>query len=143
VLGTPGADLIPESRADKVLFIPNRAGESIPPDLSLFQQVILEKQTLNVFDNPNTETVLHRILRFTDRDAEFFVFGVVTEYCVRLAAKGLLGRDRRVALVQDAIETLRAEDGRKAIEELTALGARLASTDEALAALGLVKRRSA
>jgi len=143
VAGTSGAKLIPETRADKVLFIPNRAGESIPADLSPFQQVILEKQTLDVFDNPNTETVLHRILRFTERDAEFFVFGVATEYCVRLAAKGLLARDRRVALVQDAIETLRAEDGRKAIEELTALGARLASTDEALAALGLVKRRSA
>lgn len=143
VLGTPGANLIPETRADMALFIPNREGESIPADLSLFQQVILEKQTLDVFDNPNTETILHRIQRFTDRDADFFVFGVVTEYCVRLAAKGLLARDRRVALVQDAIETLRTEDGRKAIEELTALGARLVTTDEALGALGQVKRRSA
>ena len=143
VRGTPGADLIPETRADQLLIIPNRAGESVPADLSQFQQVILEKQTLDVFDNPNTETVLHRLLRFADRDAEFFVFGVVTEYCVRLAAKGLLARDRRVALVQDAIETLKVEDGRKTIQELTALGARLATTDEALAALGKLKRQSA
>jgi len=37
--------------------------------------------------------------------------------------------------VKDAIETLKPEDGRRAIEELKALGARLITTDEALAAL--------
>ncbi len=135
VVGTPGAEIIPETRADRVLFIPNRAGAVIPQDLSPYQQIVLEKQTLNVFDNPNTEVVLERVTRFTDWDAEIFVFGVVTEYCVRLAAKGLLERGRRIALVRDAIETLKAEDGAKAIEELTSLGARLVTTDQALAAL--------
>jgi nicotinamidase/pyrazinamidase len=133
--GTPGAEIIPETRAEKALVIPNRAGTAIPANLSGFQQVILEKQTLDVFDNPNTEKVLERVAGFTAADAEIFVFGVVTEYCVRLAAKGLLDRGRRVALVRDAIETLKTEDGRKAIEELTSLGARLFTTDEALAAL--------
>ena len=90
---------------------------------------------LDVFDNPNAEIVLERIAGFTDADAEFFVFGVVTEYCVRLAAKGLLDCGRPVALVRDAIETLEAEVGRKAIGELTSLGARLVTTDQALAAL--------
>src|SRR6266481_5082980 len=135
VRGTPGAEIIPETRADKVLVIPNRAHAAIPEDLSEFQQVILEKQTLDVFDNPNTEKVLERVAGFTRADAEIFVFGVVTEYCVRLAAKGLLGRGRRVALVSDAIETLQAEDGRKTLEELTSLGARLVTTEQALAAL--------
>jgi nicotinamidase/pyrazinamidase len=135
VRGTPGAEIIPETRAEKILVVPNRTGAAIPADLSEFQQVILEKQTLDVFDNPNTEKVLERIAGFTDVDAEFFVFGVVTEYCVRLAAKGLLQRSRRVALVRDAIETLKAEDGRKTIEELSSLGARLVTTEEALAAL--------
>ena len=135
VRGTPGAEIIPETRADKVLVIPNRADAAIPEDLSEFQQVILEKQTLDVFDNPNTEKVLERVAGFTNADAEIFVFGVVTEYCVRLAAKGLLGRGRRVALVSDAIETLQAEDGRKTLEELTSLGARLVTTEQALSAL--------
>src|SRR6266566_3653233 len=124
VRGTPGAEIIPETRAEEVLVIPNRAAVAIPANLSEFQQVILEKQTLDVFDNPNTEKVLERVAGFTRADAEIFVFGVVTEYCVRLAARGLLDRGRRVALVRDAIETLNAEDGRKTIEELTALGAR-------------------
>ena len=143
VRGTPGAEIIPETRADKVLTIPNEPGAEIPEDLSQFQKVILEKQTLDVFDNPNTEKLLERVARFTNRDAAIFIFGVVTEYCVRLAAKGLLERGRRVALVRDAIETLNLEQGWKAIEELTSLGARLVTTDEALAALEKTATQSA
>jgi nicotinamidase/pyrazinamidase len=143
VRGTPGAEIIPEARADRVLFIPNRADAIVPQDLSIYQQVILEKQTLDVFDNPNTELVLECAARITDPDAEIFVFGVVTEYCVRLAAKGLLERGRRVALVRDAIETLNPEYGGKTIEELTSLGARLVTTDQALSALEQSKSRSA
>jgi len=142
VRGTPGAEIIPETRAEKVLIVPNRAGPAIPANLSEFQQVILEKQTLDVFDNPNAEKVLERVVEFTDADAEMVVFGVVTEYCVRLAAKGLLDRGRRVALVRDAIETLKAEDGRKAIEELTSLGARLVTTDQALVSLDGIRSQS-
>jgi nicotinamidase/pyrazinamidase len=142
VRGTPGAEIIPETRAEKVLIVPNQTGAPIPANLSEFQQVILEKQTLDVFDNPNTVKVLKRVAEFTGADAEIFVFGVVTEYCVRLAAKGLLDRGRRVALVRDAIETLKAEDGRKAIEELTSLGARLVTTDQALASLDLLATHS-
>ncbi len=66
---------------------------------------------------------------------EFVVFGVVTEYCVRLAAKGLLDRGRRVSVVQDAIETLKAEDGQRAMVELKSLGARFVTTADALALL--------
>jgi nicotinamidase/pyrazinamidase len=66
---------------------------------------------------------------------EFVVFGVVSEYCVRLAAKGLLDRGRRVSVVQDAIETLKADDGQRTVTELQALGARFVTTAEALALL--------
>jgi len=52
---------------------------------------------------------------------------------VRLAAKGLLERGHRVALVTDAIETLKPEDGKRTLEELQGMGARLITTDEALA----------
>ncbi len=143
IRGTSGAEIIPETRADKILLIPNLADAVVPQDLSEYQQIIFEKQTLDVFDNPNTEEVLKRIAGFTDADAEFCIFGVVTEYCVRLAAKGLLKRGRRVALIRDAIETLNPEDAQKAIEELTSLGARLISTDQALAALERPKPRPA
>jgi nicotinamidase/pyrazinamidase len=135
VRGTPGSEILPETVAGKFFVIPNRAGVRIPKDLSKVQQIILEKQTLDVFDNPNTEKVIERLKNFTDADAEFFVFGVVTEYCVRLAAKGLLQRGRRAALVQDAIETLNPAEGQKALDELRGMGARFVTTDEALQAL--------
>jgi nicotinamidase/pyrazinamidase len=63
------------------------------------------------------------------------VFGVVTEYCVRFAAKGLLERGRTVSVVTDAIETLDLPLGRRTIAELEALGARLTTTQEALSRL--------
>ena len=143
VVGTPGAEMIPETRANRILFIANRFDAVIPPDISEYQQLILEKQTLNVFDNCNAPIVLERAVRFTDHDAEIFVFGVVTEYCVRLAAKGLLERGRRVALIRDAIEALNPKEGARTIEELASQGARLVTTDQALAALSESKSLSA
>jgi nicotinamidase/pyrazinamidase len=135
VRGTPGAAIVPETVAGKRFVIPNRAGVKISGDLSKVQQVILEKQTLDVFDNPNTEKVIERLKSFTEADAHFFVFGVVTEYCVRLVAKGLRERGRQVSLVRDAIETITPADGQKTLDELTGMGVRLVTTDEALAQL--------
>jgi nicotinamidase/pyrazinamidase len=135
VRGTPGAEIVPEGLAQTFFTIPNRPGVKIPPDLSKVQQVILEKQTLDVFDNPNTETILNRLKSFTDPDAECFIFGVVTEYCVRLAARGLLQSRRRVSLITDAIETLKVDDGDKALDELASLGAKFITTEQALAKL--------
>jgi nicotinamidase/pyrazinamidase len=131
VKGTPGAEFVPEALTSKVLRIPNEAEAEIPADLSAYQQILLEKQTLDIFESRHADTLLHRL---GDR-AEFIVFGVVTEYCVGLAAKGLLRRGRRVALVRDAIETLKREEGEKMIAELQQLGARLTTTDAVLAAL--------
>lgn len=131
VRGTSGAQIIPEGLAQKHFVVPNEAGFRLPEDLFAYQQIIIEKQTLNVFDNPLTGEIINRL----PHDAHYFVFGVVTEYCVRLAAKGLLERGRAVALVGDAIETLKSEDGRRALDELRSLGAHLVSTGAALAAL--------
>jgi hypothetical protein len=55
---------------------------------------------------------------------------------VSFAAKGLLERGRRVAVVKDAIETLKREDGESTVAELQRLGARFVTTDQALNALG-------
>ncbi len=131
VKGTTGADLVPEAVTDKVVRIPNDATAKVPADLSQYQQILLEKQTLSIFESKHADELVQRL----GRQAEFVVFGVVTEYCVSFAAKGLLERRRRVALVQDAIETLKKEDGDATIAELQRLGARLTTTDLALAAL--------
>lgn len=129
VRGTSGADILPELKAAKLLRISNEKGFSLPGDFEEIQQVVLEKQTLDVFDNPNTESLLVHF----PQDAEFVVFGVVTEFCVGLAAKGLLDRGRNVALVADAIETIDPKEGQRTIDDLRRRGARLITTDEALA----------
>ena len=59
--GTPGADLVPEARVSRRLVIPNREGFALSEDFGAYQQVTLEKNTLNVFDNPNTEAFLSRL----------------------------------------------------------------------------------
>jgi nicotinamidase/pyrazinamidase len=143
VRGTSGAEIIPQTIAQRFLILPNRREATVPNDLTPYQQVILEKQTLDVFDNPLTETVLERLKRFTDPDAEFVVFGVVTEYCVRCVAKGLLERGRRVALVEDAIKTLKAEDGESALAEMKSRGARMVTTRQAIDSLGASKAKQA
>ena len=132
VKGTAGAELVPEALTDKIVRVPNDAEATLPADLSQYQQILLEKQTLNIFESRHADSLVRRL----GRHAEFVVFGVVTEYCVSFAAKGLLERGRRVAVVQDAIETLKQEDGEKTIAELLRLGARLTTTDQALRAIG-------
>lgn len=129
VKGTSGAEILAELKAPKIVSITNDRNSSIPPNLDQIQQIVLEKQTLDVFDNPNTQKILGQF----DLNQEFVIFGVVTEFCVRLAAKGLLDRGRRVAIVTDAIETLDATEGQRTLDELASRGARLITTNDALA----------
>lgn len=128
VRGTPGARIIPEGLTKDFIRIANDPHEKLPADVFAHAQVVLEKQSLDVFDNPHTSEIVERL----GNDAEYVIFGVVTEYCVRCAAKGLLDRGRKVSIVKDAVETLKPEDGRRALDELQHLGAQLVDTEEAL-----------
>jgi nicotinamidase/pyrazinamidase len=129
VKGTPGAELLPEALTDNVVRIENRPDAKLPHDLSRYQQILLEKQTLDIFQSLHADELVKRL----GDKPEFVVFGVVTEFCVAFAVQGLLQRKRRVAVVQDAIETLAPEVGNKCIADLHHLGARLVTTEEALA----------
>src|SRR5882762_4008485 len=126
--GTAGAKFVPEALADNFVRVENDAKAKLPEDLSKYQQIILEKQTLDVFESRHADELVERL----GNTAEFVVFGVVTEYCVSLAVKGLLKRKRKVALVRDAIETLAPEVGNKTLAELQSLGAKLVTADEIL-----------
>jgi nicotinamidase/pyrazinamidase len=128
IKGTPGSAYVPEALTGKVVTIPNDPAVALPSDLAQYQQIHLEKQTLDIFATRQAEELVKRL----GDDKEFVVFGVVTEYCVRLAAKGLLERGRRVSVVKDAIETIKAEDGARTVAELQALGAKFITTDQAL-----------
>jgi nicotinamidase/pyrazinamidase len=131
VKGTPGSQLVPEAITENVALVPNEPDAKLPDDLTRYQQVLMEKQTLSIFESRHADALVKKL----GSQAEFVVFGVVTEYCVCFAVKGLLERGRRVAVVTDAIETLRKEEGEKAVAEFVRLGARLTTTDQVLAAL--------
>jgi nicotinamidase/pyrazinamidase len=128
VKGTPGSEVVPHALTDSVIRVPIDAA-GLPADLEKHKQVHLEKQTLDIFETRHAESLLAHL----PKDAEFLLFGVVTEYCVRLAAKGLLERGRAVSIVEDAIETLNPEEGRRTLAELKQLGAKFIKTDEAVA----------
>jgi nicotinamidase/pyrazinamidase len=130
VKGTPGSEHVAEAMTDSVLRVPNEAG-ALPTDFGQSKQILLEKQTLDIFETRHAHTLVERL----PREAEFLVFGVVTEYCVRLAAKGLLERGRKVSIIEDAIETLNPEEGRRTLAELQNLGAKLITTEQALTRL--------
>lgn len=145
VKGSAGAELIPEARAARLLVIPNQRDFVFPGNLGAYQQILLEKNTLDIFDNPNTGALLAWIHMMSapsaapaamtggsDAGPDFLVFGVVTEYCVLRAADGLLRRGFRVSIVQDAIQSLDEKKGREILNELRSRAAQLITTNEAL-----------
>jgi nicotinamidase/pyrazinamidase len=100
---------------DRRVVVPNRADTYA---ISAAPQIVLEKQSVNVFD---TETI-GPLLAHLEADA-YVVYGVATEVCVLNAARGLLGTDKPVTVVEDAIAHLTAAGSAKALEELRQLGA--------------------
>jgi nicotinamidase/pyrazinamidase len=129
VRGTPGERIIPQGLAQKVHSVPNDGSAKLPSSILDNQQLILEKQTLDVFSNPHTEAIVNRL----GEDTEYLVFGVVVEHCVYLAAKGLIGRGHKVSIVKDAVETLKGAEGQRSLDELKSLGATFISTEQAIA----------
>jgi nicotinamidase/pyrazinamidase len=118
-------------RKPEVTLLPNRAVvSSAPGDYPIegAAQIILQKQALDCFSNPNLPRILERL-----GGGRYVVYGVVTEYCVRCAALGLLALHQTVELVTDAIQTLKEEDGRRTIEDILAAGGRLTTVEEVLA----------
>ncbi len=125
VAGTAGQQKPQQTLLDKRATVPNVAAEY---SIGGARQIILEKTANDCFTNPNLPGLLARL------DAErYVVYGVVTEYCVRCAAMGLLATGKRVELVTDAIETLREEDAQRTYDEFTAAGGVLTSVEQVTA----------
>ncbi|MBM4038817.1 MAG: cysteine hydrolase [Planctomycetes bacterium] len=91
------------------------------------QQVIIEKQSYDVFDNPSTAALLR-----ASGAKHFVVFGVATDFCVRAAVLGLLKEGYKVTVVCDAIRGIVPEDTARALDEMRGAGARFTTTDRVL-----------
>lgn len=128
VRGTPGQLKVPESLVRKYTVVPQERRTLLSDEeLYRYRQWILEKDDLDLFTNPQADDLVRRL------DAEqYVVYGVATEYCVKLAVKGLLERMRPVTLLVDAIREIKPEDGQAVLRELQAGGAKLAESQEIL-----------
>lgn len=109
VVGTAG-----QQKAARTLLDPSR-------------QIIVRKRHIDVFQESDLEQVIDGLN--ADR---FVVYGLVTEYCVRTAALGLLRTGKAVAIVTDAIRSLSDADARRTFEECAAAGGTLTTLAEQL-----------
>jgi len=122
VAGTLGQRKAESTLLDRRVTIPNRDCELA---IEGAQQIIVEKQTVDVFAAPNLGRVVYRLP--ADR---YVVYGVVTEICILYAVRGLHKLSKPVIVVTDAIETLKAEDSARALAEIRSLGSKCAELGE-------------
>ena len=101
----------------------------IADDVGTCSQIIIEKQQLDCFTNPNLRPLLD--LLQADR---FVVYGVVSELCVQFAAFGLLQTGARVELVTDAIKSLAVSEEEDVTRRFVAHGGVLTTTEKATSA---------
>jgi len=125
VSGTLGQRKPQATLLEKSIVVPNC---DALPDTAGAAQIILEKQTTDVFETRTIAALLERLAA-----GRFVVYGVVTEVCVWHAALGLLRRQKPVTVVTDAVQALRPEAGERALAELRAAGATLATVGEVIA----------
>lgn len=115
VAGTFGQRKPPETLLEKRIIVPSAPGEYATGGA---QQFLLEKQALDCFTNPNLPLILDQL-----GAGRCLVYGVVTEYCVRLAVLGLLKTGRQVEVETKAIKSLNESDGARALQEMARAGA--------------------
>jgi nicotinamidase/pyrazinamidase len=100
-------------------------GQRKPAETLVAGQIVVEKQALDVFTNPEFPALLDRLA--ADR---YVVYGVATDYCVRCAITGLLATGKPVALVTDAIAAVNPADGARTVAEFTARGGTLTTATQ-------------
>jgi nicotinamidase/pyrazinamidase len=92
-------------------------GQQKPAATIVPGQIILPKNELDLFSNPDLPVLLDRL-----NISECTVYGLLTEYCVKCAIMGLLKSGRKVRLVTDAITHLDPEAAQQVIDEFKAAG---------------------
>jgi len=127
VKGTPGWRKIEESFLDERIQLPVDWKPPLPKNILDYPQIIIEKPTFDAFSNPAMEALIEKLNR-----PECMVFGVATDYCVKLACLGLLKRQCKVNLIINATRPVLERTGRETIEELKAKGVEFITTAEVM-----------
>lgn len=85
-------------------------------------QIIVDKNDLDVFSNPTVIPLLDRL-----SVDECFVYGVYLEYCVKCAVMGLLKSGRKVRLVTNVTMAVDQKAGDAVIRDFLAAGGQCVS----------------
>jgi len=126
VIGTWGQQKIPGTLLEPHKVV-NCQGEAVDVRtvFDTCRQLIFEKPTLDLFDNPSAEKVMAEL------SPEYFVVaGVATDYCVKIVVEDLLKLNKNVILVIDAIEGVDKAKSEAIITGLRSRGVRMITTDE-------------
>jgi len=127
VRGSDGQRKLDETLLPRPLILPNKPiDRNLLEAVQKHQQIIVEKETLNVFSNP----VMERLLRVLPPRA--IVFGVATEYCVKLESLGLRRLGVQTAVVSDAIRALSPTGEKEALQEMKSGGVEFITLDQLL-----------
>lgn len=92
-----------------------------------YDSIVFKKNNIDVFSNKNFDRLLTLI-----RPKVFVVFGVATDFCVKLAVEGLLVRNLKVVLVKDAVYAIDQDVERKLFDDWECQGVKLMTTDQVI-----------
>jgi nicotinamidase/pyrazinamidase len=126
LVGTPGQKKVEGTLLPRHYVLPNRKVDC-PKNVTEYAQIIVEKQSVDVFTNPNIDWLLRAVGK-----RKIILYGVVTEICVDRAARGLLERGYWVNVVIDAIKPLDSQLASATLEYVRGHHGQLLSTDELL-----------
>lgn len=122
--GTLGQRKISYTLMPKRIVFPADGNTDLPRDmLRRYQQVVLHKRCEDPFDEPRIDRLLSEVCA-----AEFVLVGACAETAVKAAALGLLQRNKRVAVVVDAVGYHDSREAKMAFRKMEAKGARLLET---------------
>lgn len=134
--GERGAEKIPETELRDPVVIPLRAEpeearSAVQTARREGRDVFLRKEEFSCFTgNPATHALLDEL------DAKLLVvYGVALDVCVRQAVEGMLEREERVWVVEDATWGLGLREKGELLEEWERRGARTVTTPEVLKAV--------
>jgi nicotinamidase/pyrazinamidase len=122
VVGTAGQQKSAATLLEDRIVVPNRSCE---PSVEGARQIVLEKQTFDVFETRNIGRLLDRL-----RAEMYVVYGVATEICVMRVALGLLRTGRPVTLITNAVKEIDSDDCARVHKEFHAAGGSLATIAE-------------
>ncbi|UCD16059.1 MAG: nicotinate phosphoribosyltransferase [Candidatus Omnitrophota bacterium] len=130
IKGTKGARKIARTLLNNYKVLPDKKIYSFD-ELKLiaqkFPQIVLEKKVLNAFSNPNMRKLLDIV--FPDK---IYIYGVVTEYCVKEAVSRLIRDNFSVVVVKDAIYHISTKERDRLFSSWVKKGVKFTTTQKLL-----------